>query len=146
MLTKLDHFVISQSRRIFPAFARFSLFAVYFWFGLLKVAGTSPANPLVDSLLQKTLPFLTFASFIFFFGILEMIIGVCFLIPKLNRIGAVLFVLHMGTTFMPLIMLAQMTWSAPFVPTLEGQYIIKNLALMATVIGLASVTKPLKEK
>jgi len=146
MINKIDHLIINKCRQIFPSVARSSLFIIYFWFGLLKVLGTSPANPLVDSLLKSTLPFFTFQSFIFFFGIFEMVIGICFLIPNFNRLAGVLFLGHMATTLMPLVMLPQMTWQAPFVPTLEGQYIIKNVALMATVVGLASVTKPLGEK
>jgi uncharacterized membrane protein YkgB len=146
MINIIDRHIINKCRRIFPFAARTSLFIIYFWFGLLKVLGTSPANPLVDSLLKSTMPFLTFQSFIFFFGILEMVIGICFLIPNFNRIAGLLFLGHMATTFMPLVMLPVLTWQSPFVPTLEGQYIIKNVALMATAVGLASIMKPLEKK
>ncbi len=115
-------------------FARFSLFLVYFWFGALKVLGTSAANPLVAKLLEKTLPFMTFNTFIIYFGLFEMVIGVLFLIPKLDKVTYVLFALHIFTTVMPLILLPAVTWSGFFVPTMEGQYIIKNAVLVALVI------------
>lgn len=114
--------------------ARFSLFLVYFWFGALKVFGESPANPLVDGLLQKTLPFISFNQFIFLFGLFEMLIGLLFLIPKIDKITIVLFGLHMVTTIMPLFLMVPTTWSGFLVPTLEGQYIIKNAVLIALVV------------
>lgn len=123
--------------------ARVALFVVFFWFGVLKVVAESPANPLVASLLEQTLPFITFEAFIIFFGILEAIIGVLFLLPKATRIVIPLLGLHMLTTFMPLVLLPQVTWQAFLVPTLEGQYIIKNVVIIALVIGIASHLHPM---
>jgi len=45
---------------------------------------------------------------------------------------------------MPLILLPQVTWSGILVPTLEGQYIIKNLAIIAAAIGIAAHLHPLQ--
>lgn len=123
-------------------FARISLFIVFFWFGILKVVTESPANPLVDSLLQRTLPFFTFEEFIFWFGLFEVVIGILFLIPKAERIALLFLAVHMFTTLGPLVLLPEMTWVAPFVPTLEGQYIIKNVVIVALAIGIASHMSP----
>lgn len=114
--------------------ARFSLFLVYFWFGFLKVLGTSPANPLVAGLLEKTLPFITFNQFIVIFGIFEMVIGLLFLMPGMDRLTLIFFGLHIFTTILPLISLAPVTWQGFLVPTLEGQYIIKNAILVSLVV------------
>lgn len=126
-------------------FARISLFIVFFWFGILKLVGTSPANPLVADLLERTLPFITFEQFIYFFGSFEMLIGILFLVPGLEFLSLCLLVPHMATTFMPLILLPQVVWEAPFTPTLEGQYIIKNLVLIALASTLLVQTTK-KEK
>ncbi len=125
---------MNQSKVIL--FARIALFIVFFWFGALKLFGDSPANPLVAGLLEKTLPFITFNTFIFLFGIYEMIIGVVFLIPGLEKVAIALLVPHMLTTFMPLVLLPSVTWQGPFVPTLEGQYIIKNFVIIALALSL----------
>lgn len=122
--------------------ARFALFLVYFWFGILKVVAESPANPLVSALLEKTLPFMTFSTFIVLFGLLEVLIGILFLIPKLTRLAVVLLALHMITTLMPLVLLPQVAWSAPFVPTLEGQYMIKNILIIALAVVITSRLNP----
>ncbi len=112
-------------------FARIALSVIYVWFGLLKVMGESPANPLVASLLERTMPFVSFETFIVWFGLFEVMIGVLFLIPKADRITLSLFVFHMVTTAMPLFLLPAIIWNKLFIPTLEGQYIIKNIALIA---------------
>lgn len=119
---------------VYIPFSRLSFFVIYFWFGILKIMGSSPANPLVESLQQNTLPFLTFGQFIIVFALFEMFIGVLFLIPRLTRLVFVLFVLHMGMTIMPLFLLPGMSWQGLFVPTIEGQYMIKNLILISLAL------------
>lgn len=120
----------------FLRIARLSLALIYIWFGALKVIGASPANPLVASLLEHLLPTLSFSTFSVFFGVFEVVIGILFLLPKLDRITLLLFSLHMVTTFMPLLVLPRMTWNSFLIPTLEGQYIIKNVALLALAYGI----------
>lgn len=117
-------------------FGRFALFVIYAYFGVLKLLGTSPANPLVDELLQKTIPSLSFASFIVILGIFEIVIGLLFLFPRARWFAFALFVIHMIIATLPLILLPALAWQAPYIPTLEGQYIIKNLALMAVALQL----------
>lgn len=138
ILQNLENKVVSFCQKYYSAFARFALFVIYFWFGFLKIIDISPANPLVSDLQHKTLPFLTFSQFIVIFALFEMFIGILFLFPKLTRFVVVLFVLHMITTFMPLVFLPEVGWQKAFVPTLEGQYIIKNLALIAAVMAVVS--------
>jgi uncharacterized membrane protein YkgB len=42
----------------------------------------------------------------------------------------------MITTTLPLFFLKDSVWVQPFVPTLEGQYVVKNLALIACAFNL----------
>ncbi len=144
-LNTLDRNIIAGIKKISMPIARIALFVVFFWFGLLKVIGASPANPLVATLLHQTLPFLTFSQFIVGFGIFEMIIGITFLIPRLERLAMALLIPHMITTVLPLFLLPSITWEAPFLPTMEGQYIIKNLAIIALALGIASHLTPWKK-
>lgn len=137
-----DQKVIEYSKKIQPSFARIALFVVYFWFGILKILDTSPANPLIMQLQQKTLSFLTFHQFIIFFSLYEMLIGILFLFSRFDRLTILLFILHMATTFMPLVFLPQVTWQGFLTPTLEGQYIIKNLVLIALVLNIGANLKP----
>lgn len=141
-LEKCDSEIICAVKSLSVPFGRFAIFVVFFWFGALKLVGTSPANPLVADLLEKTLPFMTFDVFITLFAIYEMVIGVVFLIPRLERLAIALLVPHMITTFMPLILLPTVAWQGFLTPTLEGQYIIKNLVIIATAMGIAAHLHP----
>ncbi|MCC7197260.1 hypothetical protein IT413_03655 [Candidatus Peregrinibacteria bacterium] len=129
---------IEFSKNYQISFSRIALFIIFFWFGILKVIGTSPANPLVAELLSKTLWFIGPNEFFILFGIFEILIGICFLFRKLNPIGILLLIPHMFTTVMPLILLPQITWQGFMTPTLEGQYIIKNLVIITTAMGLGA--------
>lgn len=105
----------------------------------------SPANPLVESLLNKTLPLVGFDQFIIFFGIWEMIIGITFLIPKAEKIAIGLLIPHIITTVMPLFLLPDVTWQNFLVPTLEGQYIIKNILIIALAVNIISSARSKKK-
>lgn len=93
---------------------------------------------------QKTLPFLSFSQFIVLFGLFEVLIGFVFLFPRLIRLAAGLFAFHIITTFLPLIFLPTVTWQGFLTPTLEGQYIIKNVVLVALVVVLIANLNPMK--
>lgn len=135
---KIDAILLNFFDKSGFIFAKISIFIIFFWFGLLKVVGESPANPIVKKLLENTLQFLSFDQFILYFGIFEMLIGIIFITPKCERLAIFLFVIHMITTFLPLILLPSITWQSFAIPTLEGQYIIKNLAIIALAINIAS--------
>ncbi|MEK7184512.1 MAG: hypothetical protein AAB683_00030, partial [Patescibacteria group bacterium] len=119
-LEKFDILSIHFIRRISIPFARFALFTVFFWFGILKIFGTSPANPIVMSLLSATIPFLPWNTFIIIFAVYEMIIGIAFIIPKCERLAIALLIPHMIMTLLPLFFLEAMTWQGFLTPTLEG--------------------------
>ncbi len=116
-------------------FSHIALFIIFVWFGALKLFGLSPAGPLVTDLFNQTLgavlPFMSADMFIVILGGVEVLIGVLFIIPRFERVAIALLIPHMITTIMPLILLPSVTWSGFFSPTLEGQYIIKNIIIIA---------------
>ncbi len=126
--------------------ARFSLFVIFFWFGLLKAIGLSPAGPVVERLFNQTIPFMGFGTFLILFGLFECLIGILFLMRGAERVVIPLLFIHMITTGGPLFFLPEETWSGFLVPTLEGQYIIKNLAIIAAAVGIAAHLHPLKSR
>jgi hypothetical protein len=94
--------------------------------------------------MEATLPFMTWNVFIVLFSIYEMIIGISFIIPRLERLAIALLIPHMIMTVLPLIFLTTVTWQGFMTPTLEGQYIIKNLAIIALAMGIAAHLHPMK--
>jgi uncharacterized membrane protein YkgB len=132
--------------RISVPLVRISFFVVYFYFGLLKVLGLSPAEVIVYELWSHTLPMIPFNSFLIFFGCLEMLIGIIFMIPGKERLALYFLIPHMITTFGPLVLLPQYTWKGFLIPTLAGHYIIKNLILIALAIVVATNIGILKRR
>ncbi|HVT75189.1 MAG TPA: hypothetical protein VHD69_02110 [Candidatus Paceibacterota bacterium] len=124
-------------------FAHIALFIVYVWFGSLKLFGFSPANPLVDALLRETLPFVTFHTFNLILGAYEVLVGLLFIIPRKEKYAFILLVPHIIVTILPLFLLKAMTWQSALVPTIEGQYIIKNVLIIAVA---AMVFADMKKK
>lgn len=117
---------------------RYALAVVFLWFGALKPFGVSPAAELVE----KTVFFFPPEYFIPVLGVWEVAIGVCLLYRPLNRVGLALMAAQMLGTFLPLIVLPGEVWSSfPFVLTLEGQYIIKNLVLIAAAIVVGGTVR-----
>lgn len=108
---------------------RISFFIIFFWFGYLKIIGVSPADGVVKELFNTLSldSILSFESFFFGLGVFEMIIGIGFLVAKFKKIVLSLFLIHMFTTFGPVILNPDVTWQSFGVLTLEGQYIMKNL-------------------
>lgn len=145
-LRKTDIEIIHFFRKGSVPMARFGLFVVFFWFGILKVFGLSPATPLVQQLFDSTISFMSFPVFIIGFGLFEMLIGIMFLFKGYEREVIPLLVIHMITTFMPLFFIPQATWSGFLIPTMEGQYIIKNLVIIAAAMGIAAHLHPLPRR
>lgn len=126
--------------------ARVAIFVIYFWFGILKPLGLSPAEPLVGELLKVTLPSIPFETFIIGLGIFEVLIGVLILFKKTKKIAIWLIFAHMIATFLPLVLLREVAWNGILQPTLEGQYIIKNVAIIVLSIGILGGGAPKEEK
>ncbi|MFZ2836632.1 MAG: hypothetical protein WAZ21_04930 [Candidatus Saccharimonadales bacterium] len=141
----VDLQLIHWFQKWYTPLARGSLFVVYFWFGILKVLGLSPATPLAEALTLRTVGADWFDPLYLTLAIIECIIGLLFLFPKLTRLAIAVMVGHMVLVCSPLVLLADMVWMYPFVPSLEGQYIIKNVVLIAVAISIASTVRPLKK-
>ena len=127
---------------------RVSLGVIFVWFGILKPLGISPAEPLVLATV-KWLPLLDPPAWVAVIGWWEVVIGISFLFRRTVRIAIALLALQMVGTLMPLFLLPAVTFQEgriPYGPTLEGQYIIKNLLIIsaALVIGgtLRKVDRP----
>lgn len=125
---------------------RWSLAIVYIWFGALKLFDASPANPLVAELLGRTLPFLSFGQFIVGLGLFEILIGLMFLLPRCQKLAVILLVPHVVLTTGPLLLLPSMVWTGFMQPSLEGQYILKNVLILALGLVVAVERKDYEGK
>lgn len=144
--TQIDLKVIEFFRKTFIPVARISIFIVFFWFGFIKLLGLSPASPLAEALTAQTVGMQYFDVLFIALAAVECIIGILFLFPKMTRIVIPLLLFHMLIVCSPLVLVPDHTWTAFGIPTLEGQYIIKNAVVVAVAIGIAASAKPLAVK
>jgi uncharacterized membrane protein YphA (DoxX/SURF4 family) len=138
-LDAVDRRIAGFMRRWGIVALRVSLGVIFIWFGILKPLGLSPAAPLVRATVDW-MPLLAPDTWVAVIGWWEVLIGVTFLFHRTVRIAIALLAMQMVGTVLPLVMLPQVTFQAgqiPWVPTMEGQYIIKNLIIIsaALVIG-----------
>jgi len=122
---------------------RLGLGVIFVWFGALKLfPGLSPAEDLV----RNTIYFVDPDIFLPVLAIWEVLIGLGFLLGffthKFERLTILLLFLQMPGTALPLILLPEVVWVRfPFVLTLEGQYIIKNLAIIGSALALGATVR-----
>ena len=118
---------------------RVSLGIVFFWFGALKLLpGLSPAEELV----RNTTYFVNPDWFIPLLAVWEMVIGLGLIFGKFMRLTLLLLFLQMPGTMLPLVVLPEAVWTQfPHALTMEGQYIIKNLVLVAAGMVLGGTVR-----
>jgi uncharacterized membrane protein YkgB len=145
-IARFDEKLITVFRSTYIPLARIAFFVVFFWFGFVKLTGMSPAGPLAEALTTKTVGVEHFDFLFKALSLLECVIGILFLVPKAVRIVIPLLFFHMIIVCAPLVLVPELTWQQAFIPTLEGQYIIKNVAIVALAFGVAAHTQPLAKK
>ena len=133
-----DRRIVRCMQRFGTPAMRYSLALIFIWFGVLKPFGLLPAEPLVK-LTVAWMPLLTPGQWVSLIGWWEVAIGITFCFRRTLRIAIALLALQMVGTFMPLFILPDVTFQAgriPFAPTMEGQYIIKNLVIISAALIL----------
>ncbi len=119
---------------------RVALGLVFLWFGVLKFfPGLSPAQTLA----VETIDLLTFGLIpggvsLVLLATLECAIGLGLISGKLMRLTLLMLAFQMVGAASPLLLFPGEVFNAfPYAPTLEGQYIIKNVVLVSAglVIG-----------
>lgn len=123
---------------------RVSVGIIFFWFGFLKFFGDVSA---AESIASKTISWLTADALkpqisMPILATLECLIGIGILTKRYMQFVIPLLYFQMVGTLLPLFIFPDETWETiPIVPTLEGQYIIKNAVLISAGIVLGVVSK-----
>ena len=135
-LVRADHTLIELLRRHSVRILRWALGIVFIWFGLLKVIGRSP----VAELVSQTLPWLPADAAVKSLGVVEVIIGLGLITGLALRIILLFFLLQMIGTFGIFIAVPEKTFSHsnPLLLTTTGEFVIKNLVLIAAGLTVAA--------
>jgi uncharacterized membrane protein YphA (DoxX/SURF4 family) len=120
---------------------RVSVGVVFLWFGALKFF---PAASPAEDLAARTIETLTFGLIqpslsLPVLAAWEVAIGLGLISGLFMRVTILLLLAQMLGTITPLFLFPAETWTTfPVAPTLEGQYIIKNLVLVSAALVIGS--------
>lgn len=134
MLRSVDRSLAQWMERYGHLLHRLSLGIFFTWLGLLKQFGIET----VTSLLAHTVYWGTPDVMVPVLGWWEMLIGLCLVFRRLVRIALLLLLIRLPGTALALVLLPEVCFvNVPFVPSPEGQYLIKDMLLFsaALVIG-----------
>lgn len=128
-------------KKIFEAFYkhghsvhRVSLGLIFIWFGLLKPFGAKTTT----SLLAHTIYFFSPEYMLPLLGWWEVAIGLTLLFPKLVKYSIILQFIRIPGTILAFIIHPEICFvDFPYVPSPEGQYLIKDIIILFAGIAIA---------
>jgi uncharacterized membrane protein YphA (DoxX/SURF4 family) len=139
-IDRVDVRITGTLARIGVPAVRIALGIVFLWFGVLKFfPNLSPAELLAARTIERlTLGAVQPDISLPILAAWESVIGIGLILGRWLRAILFLLAVQMAGTFTPLVLFPDETWTVfPIAPTLEGQYIIKNIVLIgaAMVVG-----------
>lgn len=141
---RVDPIITSWMNRNGLRLLRISVGIVFVWFGVLKFfPGLSPAQDLAINTI-KLLTFNLVSETIIINGLAfwEVLIGIGLITGKFMRETLLLLFLQMIGTFSPVLLFPEEVFTRiPYAPTLEGQYIIKNIVIISAGIALGGALR-----
>lgn len=136
---KIEARLIRWTQRYGHVLLRASFAFVFLWFGVAKFVGTSPTEDLIG----VVVPFVPQKIFVVLLGVLQAVIGFCFIFRRLLKLALLLFFLHLPGTLLPLVLQPEAAFHQfPFDPTIEGQFILKNTILASAALVLLGTLSP----
>ncbi|MEU0405461.1 hypothetical protein ABZ318_35705 [Streptomyces sp. NPDC006197] len=117
---------------------RAGLGGVFVWFGVLKVAGLSPAAALVVAVL----PFPAGSWFVPALGWAEVALGLWLMSGRARAAALPVLTAHLCGTFAVLVLTPSVAFahSNPLLLTLVGEFVVKNVVLLAGAVVV--LTRP----
>lgn len=141
---RLDTLLTEGMARYGIVLMRVGLGMVFLWFGALKFfPGLSPAQDLAT----RTIDLLTFGLIpagisLIILAAWECAIGLGLISGKFLRVTILLLLLQMLGTVTPLVLFPGEAFLVfPIAPTLEGQYIIKNIVLVSAALVIGATVR-----
>jgi uncharacterized membrane protein YkgB len=115
---------------------RVALGIVFVWFGALKLVGRSP----VADLVAQTVYWIPPAVVVPVLGVWEVVVGLGLLARVALRVVLFLFWLQMAGTFLVLVVRPDIAFQSgnPLLLTVPGEFVIKNLVLIAAGLVIGS--------
>ncbi len=138
-LHTLDSRVSGFFRRWGVPALRVSLAVVFIWFGALKVFGVTPVTELVANTVYWFDPDWVVPAL----GVVEIVVGLGLLFQVAMRAVLGLFFLQMIGTFLVFVLQPEVAFQDgnPLLLTVEGEFVLKNLVLIAAGMVIAGTVE-----
>ena len=133
----LGAFLLKWSKDHLREWMRISLGVIFLWFGALKVFNVSPVYEFVVT----AYPIFSFKGMFFVLGLFEVIVGTCLLLKVLLRQAEIFILVHLAGTLLLFFSKPEMAFSQFPILTLQGEFLLKNLALGVGVLYLIAYEK-----
>lgn len=114
---------------------RLSLGITFFWFGILKLFN---ASPIIETVKNSLPPMLGESQiFLFSLALLEMLLGIAFLANRFVRLASIIMIVHLLIASISVLLSQGFSPRFPIL-SLEGEFVVKNLVLIAAGFLLLS--------
>jgi putative oxidoreductase len=144
LITTIDDVLIPWLRRWSIPVLRVSLAVVFVWFGALKIVGDSPVVELVASTVYWVDPL----WFVPALGVVEVLVGVGLATRVGLRLVLAVLVAQLVGTFLVFVFQPGVAFQDgnPLALTVEGEFVVKNLVLIAAAMVVGTrVGEPREE-
>jgi uncharacterized membrane protein YphA (DoxX/SURF4 family) len=137
-LDRIDARVTRWMDRTGHPVERWLLGLLFVWFGLLKIAGQTSAT----SIIAKTIYLGDPEVVVVVLGVWEVGIGVCLLYHRLLRLAIALMLIRLPGTLLALVLKFDECFDGSVLtPTIQGQYLLKDAALLGAALVLGSTVR-----
>jgi len=138
LLKNIDKLVIPFMHRSGHKTERVLLAIVFIWFGMLKIVGAKSAT----SIVAKTVYIFDPTYIVPLLGLWEILIGITLLNKRFLRIAILLLFIRLPGTFFALIYNYSVCFTdSIFIPTIQGQYLLKEITLVGVALVIGSTIK-----
>lgn len=142
--SKIDFQITTWMARNGVLLLRLSVGFLFLWYGILKFfpSVSSAENIATTTIEQLSFGIVNGRFAMILLAVWETMIGLGLMSGKFLRETLLLLFLQMIGTLAPLVLLPDITFTIfPIVPSLEGQYIIKNLVLISAGIAIGATVR-----
>ncbi len=142
LIARIDAVFVPWLEKWSRPLLRIALGIVFVWFGALKVFEVSPVADLVASTVYWVDP----GWFVPALGVAEIAIGIALIGGWLLRWVLLVFVFQMIGTALVFVVLPEVAFQDgnPLKLTVEGEFVIKNLVLVAAALVIGSTIEPMR--
>lgn len=139
-----DTAITSWMARYGIVLLRISLGIIFLWFGALKFfPGLSPAEGLAARTIERiTFGWMSAETALWVLAVWESLIGLGLIFGVFMRATLLLLFAQMIGTISPVFFFPEEVFKViPYAPTLEGQYIIKNLVIVSAAVVIGATVR-----